>query len=158
VDPPALRARELANCDPAEENRIFELVCGIPRVETAALENRRLAWEAGIDSAPRTDPARAKSAEVARTILARVAAMRPKSAVRMPATAFATRALRYMAAMFALPTMAARPSPTAPTPYHGWNASNGASATHPTLPNPKPNPIPNPIPGPQPKNPTSAGE
>jgi hypothetical protein len=45
LDPPTLRARELAvaNCDPAEENRMFELVCGIPRVATAALEKWRLA-------------------------------------------------------------------------------------------------------------------
>jgi hypothetical protein len=60
--------------------------------------------------------------------------------------------------MFALLTIAARPSPTAPTPYHGWNTSNGASGTHPTLANPKPKPTPNPIPGPHPKNPTNAGE
>jgi hypothetical protein len=45
LGPPALRVREVAvaNCDPAEENRTFELVWGIPRVETAALEKRRLA-------------------------------------------------------------------------------------------------------------------
>jgi len=80
--------------EPAVEKFRFGLVCGMPRVDTEALENCLLACVGAKGIAPRTEPARVKSAFVARTMLLALTAPRPKSAARTPPIAFVKRALR----------------------------------------------------------------
>ena len=67
---------------------MFDRVCGMPLVPTVALEKLLLLCDGVKGMAPRTDPARARSAEVARTALAELTAPRPKSAARTLVTAF----------------------------------------------------------------------
>jgi len=78
---------------------------------------------------------------------------RPNWLADTPVIPFAKRALRYEFSRFPLPAnrlFSKMLRPLQPAPHHGWNLSNGASATHPRFPNPNPNPVPTP----NPKNPT----
>jgi hypothetical protein len=96
--------------------RVLELVCGMPRVLTAASDMRRLAAVAWTGSAPWIAPALARSAPVGRIIFAPLTEPRPKLAALILLIPPLIRAFRNV---FAIPRFAPTPKRPAPAPYQG---------------------------------------